>query len=182
MMRSSRIASWIVALIGAVGLATTAIAADEPACRPSTDTYKQLGRPARIAMASGTCLPGRERYALLMTQHTSPHLSDADLHHFRVLLSRKRDDLVAARAAIEADRRGPNDHESEEGDLAEQVIEQDSALRISAFDQALLDDVERALAKVEAGTYGRSEATGEPIPRERLEAMPWARGTVHEAR
>jgi DnaK suppressor protein len=117
-----------------------------------------------------------------MTQPTSSHLSEADLHRLRAALSRKRDELLAARAATEADRRGQNEHESEEGDLAEQVIEQDSALNLGAFDQALLADVERALAKIEAGTYGRSEATGEPIPRERLEAIPWARGTVHDKR
>jgi DnaK suppressor protein len=133
-------------------------------------------------MGGGTSLHGRERYALSMTQRTSPHLSEADLHHFRTVLGRKRDELIAARTATEADRRGQNDPESEEGDLAEQVIEQDNALRISAFDQALLADVERALAKIEAGTYGRSEATGQPIARERLEAVPWARGTVQEGR
>ncbi len=116
-----------------------------------------------------------------MTQRTQP-LSEADLHHFRAALSHKRDELLAARAASESDRRGQNDLESDGGDLAEQVIEQDSALRIGAFDQALLADVERALAKLEAGTYGVSEATGEPIPRERLEAVPWARGTVKEGR
>src|SRR5258705_9720504 len=97
----------------------------------------------------------QERYALAMTQPTSSHLSEADLHRFRAALSRKRDALLAARAAGEADRRGQNELESEEGDLAEQVIEQDSALGIGAFDQALLADVERALAKIEAGTYGR---------------------------
>jgi DnaK suppressor protein len=117
-----------------------------------------------------------------MTQRSSSPLSEADLHHFRAKLSHKRDELIAARAANESARRGQNAMESEEGDLAEQVIEQDTALRMSAFDQSLLADVERALAKIEAGTYGSSEATGEPIPRERLEVMPWARGTVHEGR
>jgi DnaK suppressor protein len=117
-----------------------------------------------------------------MPDRTSSHLSEADLHRFRAALSRKRDELLAARTASEADRRGQNELESDDGDLAEQVIEQDSALRLGAVDQALLADVERALAKLESGTYGTSEATGEPIPRERLEAIPWARGTVHEGR
>jgi DnaK suppressor protein len=117
-----------------------------------------------------------------MPERNSPHLSEADLKRFRAALSHKHDELVAARAAGEADRRGQNELESDEGDLAEQVIEQDSALRIGAFDGALLADVERALAKLEAGTYGTSEATGEPIPRERLDAIPWARGTVQEGR
>jgi len=37
-----------------------------------------------------------------------------------------------------------------------------------------LHDVERALAKMDAGTYGTCERCGRPIGRERLEAIPWA--------
>ena len=35
-------------------------------------------------------------------------------------------------------------------------------------------DVERALAKMDAGTYGICERCGNPISPERLEALPWA--------
>jgi DnaK suppressor protein len=41
--------------------------------------------------------------------------------------------------------------------------------------------VERALQKIEDGTYGISDISGKPIPRERLEAMPEAIQTVAEA-
>ena len=37
-----------------------------------------------------------------------------------------------------------------------------------------LRDVERALAKMDAGTYGTCERCGNAIARERLEALPWA--------
>lgn len=37
-----------------------------------------------------------------------------------------------------------------------------------------LHDVERALAKMDAGTYGTCERCGRPIAPERLEALPWA--------
>jgi DnaK suppressor protein len=38
-----------------------------------------------------------------------------------------------------------------------------------------LQDIEDALAKFDAGTYGRCESCGQPIPEPRLEAMPAAR-------
>ena len=38
-----------------------------------------------------------------------------------------------------------------------------------------LKDVEHALSRVEAGTYGTCERCGNPIAPERLEAIPWAR-------
>jgi DnaK suppressor protein len=43
-----------------------------------------------------------------------------------------------------------------------------------------LPAIERALRKIDAGTYGLSDVSGKPIPRERLEAMPEAICTVAE--
>jgi DnaK suppressor protein len=40
--------------------------------------------------------------------------------------------------------------------------------------------VERALAKIEAGTYGFSDVSGERIPKERLNAVPEANNTLRE--
>jgi len=37
-----------------------------------------------------------------------------------------------------------------------------------------LERVDRALRKIEEGTYGLSDISGQPIPRERLEAIPEA--------
>jgi len=43
-----------------------------------------------------------------------------------------------------------------------------------------LERIDRALQKIEEGTYGLSEMSGEPIPRERLEAVPEALYTLSE--
>ena len=40
--------------------------------------------------------------------------------------------------------------------------------------QLTMADVERALAKVEDGTYGTCDVCGRPIGEGRLEALPWA--------
>ncbi|HYI60952.1 MAG TPA: TraR/DksA C4-type zinc finger protein [Acidimicrobiales bacterium] len=41
-----------------------------------------------------------------------------------------------------------------------------------------LEEVVRALGKIEAGTYGACEVGGEPIPLTRLEAVPTARSCI----
>jgi RNA polymerase-binding transcription factor DksA len=46
--------------------------------------------------------------------------------------------------------------------------------------RAQLEEVDAALQRVEDGTYGVSEVSGEPIPDERLRAVPWARRLVDE--
>jgi len=45
-----------------------------------------------------------------------------------------------------------------------------------------LDAIERALHRLDEGTYGKSVSSGEPIPDERLEADPAAELTIEEAR
>jgi DnaK suppressor protein len=40
--------------------------------------------------------------------------------------------------------------------------------------------IERAERRLEDGDYGRSVESGDPIPDERLELMPWAERTVEE--
>jgi DnaK suppressor protein len=117
-----------------------------------------------------------------VTTQAKTHLSTEDLAHFRAMLIKKRDDLQRASSSDEAARRGIHDEESESGDLAEQVVEQDAALKLGAFDEKLVAEIDHALTKFDAGTYGVSETSGHPIPRERLMALPWARGTVDEKR
>jgi DnaK suppressor protein len=58
-----------------------------------------------------------------------------------------------------------------------------------ATDEAVADQlrdrlsaIDRALARLEAGTYGRSVLSGKPIPDQRLEADPAAELTVEEAK
>jgi DnaK suppressor protein len=79
-------------------------------------------------------------------------------------------------------------------DDAEEADEQDPAnlgadLYQSELDEGLRDDlqaqlgaVERAEARLAAGTYGLSVDSGEPIPDERLEVFPTAELTVAEER
>lgn len=52
----------------------------------------------------------------------------------------------------------------------ERIAQVDAAKKLDAK----LRDVERALAKLDEGTYGACDACGTPIPPERLEAIPWA--------
>ena len=52
----------------------------------------------------------------------------------------------------------------------------------NARDQIELAQVNRALDRIEQGTYGLSEVSGKPIPIERLEAVPSATTLVDESR
>lgn len=74
----------------------------------------------------------------------------------------------------------PSDEPRELEEVAQRATERDEELGVGAAESAVLADVDRALAKLDAGTYGLSEKTGAAIPFERLEAVPWARQGVDE--
>ena len=57
-------------------------------------------------------------------------------------------------------------------------FDRDFALSLLSSDQDAVYEIEEALKRIEKGTYGVCELTGKPIPRTRLEAIPWTRFTV----
>jgi RNA polymerase-binding transcription factor DksA len=57
-------------------------------------------------------------------------------------------------------------------------FDRDFALSLLSSDQDAIYEIEEALKRIEKKTYGVCELTGKPIPRARLEAIPWTRFTV----
>jgi len=57
-------------------------------------------------------------------------------------------------------------------------FDRDFALSLLSSDQDAVYEIEEALKRIERKTYGVCELTGKPIPRARLEAIPWTRFTV----
>ena len=57
-------------------------------------------------------------------------------------------------------------------------FDRDFALSLLSSDQDAVYEIEEALKRIERKTYGVCELTGKPIPKARLEAIPWTRFTV----
>jgi DnaK suppressor protein len=66
-------------------------------------------------------------------------------------------------------------------DSGQVAAEQGEARTLASQLREQLEDVERALAKLENGTYGLCEVCGQPISDARLEAMPAARYCIEHA-
>lgn len=65
---------------------------------------------------------------------------------------------------------------------ASHVFEQQRDLALRVRSRGELEKVEAALRKLDDGTYGTCGSCGNPIPRERLEAIPWAAVCIDCAR
>jgi RNA polymerase-binding transcription factor len=97
------------------------------------------------------------------------------------LLAAERERVEQEIAALEREGPEEGDDRVEPGDLNSEALYQDELDAGRAQDlKVRLDAVERAEARLAAGTYGISVQSGEKIPDERLEAFPTAELTVQE--
>ena len=94
-----------------------------------------------------------------------------------------RDELVGVRDGLDEDEReleggGDDFTETDSGDMSQSIFDREMDASVGEGIDRRLGEVERALQKVEEGTYGVCDDTGEEIPRGRLEAVPEAIRTV----
>jgi DnaK suppressor protein len=96
-----------------------------------------------------------------------------------------REELLRVLRGAEEDERTRGENEGDftehdSGDMSRDIYDREVDATIAEQIQQRLEIVDRALQKVEEGTYGLSDVSGEPIPRGRLEAVPEAVRTVEE--
>jgi DnaK suppressor protein len=103
-----------------------------------------------------------------------------DPERARELLTAERARIERALARLRHQDTGEEADDQDPGNLASELYQDE-------LDAGLADDlreelaaVERAEARLAAGTYGLSVESGKPIPDERLEAVPTAERTVEE--
>jgi len=119
------------------------------------------------------------------------HLTKANIEHFKQLLLAKRKELLVNVHEIgdEALKKSRLDASGDlssmpihMADLGSDNFEQEFALGLLDSEVQLLREIDDALVRIEEGSYGVCEGTGEQIPVARLEAKPWARYCVEYAR
>ena len=107
-----------------------------------------------------------------------------DLNTMKARLEAKRDELQANIAQLTEAHPAHVDHlEAGQGpqdfeDVAVDFLETQQEQSLLVNELALLTQVQRALKRIENGTYGKCVNCGQPIPEKRLEAIPWAERDV----
>jgi len=105
---------------------------------------------------------------------SEPFMSERQREYFRRKLLRWKDDIL--RESRETLQHLQNENENHP-DLADRASsETDRAIELRARDRQrkLIAKIDAALLRIEDGTYGFCEETGEPISLKRLEARPIA--------
>lgn len=100
----------------------------------------------------------------------------------RESLQRTREELARMKEGLAEDdqsRGGEQTHEtSDMGDLGREIHTRQLDESVGEQVDSRLENIERALQKIEEGSYGICDDTGEEIPKGRLEAIPEAVTTV----
>ena len=100
------------------------------------------------------------------------------LQDLKVELERVRDGLEEDQRFRAEEEEDFTQHDS--GDMSQSLFTREVDATVEQQVERRLENVERALQKIEEDTYGLSDDSGEQIPKGRLEAVPEAVRTVEE--
>ena len=111
-------------------------------------------------------------------------MSALETEKFRGLLLEKRRAVVDAIQYLHQENPGSLEDETGElvsgsadqhmADTATETVDREIDYTLEEHDERMLTAIDRALGRIEAGTYGVCVNCGAQIAPERLEAMPWA--------
>ncbi|MEV7293230.1 TraR/DksA C4-type zinc finger protein [Streptomyces microflavus] len=146
------------------------VVAKKSASRPAAGREEAAVPPARAAATA----PGE-----LAVRPGEDPWTPEEVTEARTLLTsetmRLRSELEASGAALAGLMRDSGDGAGDdEADTGTKNITREHELSLAANAQEMLEQTERALARLEAGTYGLCEICGKPIGKARMQAFPRA--------
>lgn len=149
------------------------------------------GSKAQVRAKPGAARPRTSRIntsdspAEIFRDNHKPRRLDAFTKAQKEKLLQLRDAMVDSMAGVAQDTLRSRAEGSEasafgmhQADAGSDAYDRDFALSLLSQEQDALYEIDQALKRIELGTYGICEMSGKPIPRARLEAIPFARFTV----
>ena len=117
-------------------------------------------------------------------------MTQVDTDHFRTRLLEERERVVAAIDNLHAENPGSLGDETDNtqfqpthmGDVATVTFDREMAETLEDNSTFVLGEIDAALARIDAGTFGVCSLCGKPIDPERLEALPWATLCIEDRR
>ena len=131
---------------------------------------ERMARPVRLVRAVKPVGKRKISIALIPPKHLS-----AEMLRLRVRLLQM---LAELRKDIDSEVRGASDrdlaHINDTSDMASDAADGDLSLRIAESETVEAGEVERAIEKIDTGTYGKCEVCNKTIGADRLQFLPFA--------
>lgn len=101
-------------------------------------------------------------------------MKPTDLHFFKAFLLNQKSLILNKTAAFKSEQREEHDKISDEVELASADLSLNLSIQELERNRTSLLQIERALGKITAGTFGQCESCGGEIDLRRLRARPFA--------
>jgi RNA polymerase-binding transcription factor DksA len=177
--------------------------AEQPAAKQTT---KQTSAPTRSTTTSSPKRESTKSTAAKATEEASAvhdlpkprfnkdgfgYTKDFDLAFVKEMYDLLQEERVAltgqakrledeAHQLVEEAEMGDVQFDDEGGEGDTMVVERERDLALSAQARETVAEIDAAIERIMTGSYGYSTVSGQPIPRERLEAIPWSSVLVEE--
>jgi len=113
-------------------------------------------------------------------------LAKKDMEHYWSLLLQKRGEILGDVESLQTDAKNDGGNLSNMplhmADVGSDNYEQEFTLGLVESERKLLNEINEALLRIKAGTYGVCLVKGVPINRARLDVTPWAKYCIEAAR
>ncbi len=155
---------------------------DKPTKAPRKTAAKSTSKKAAPAtLAAEPTTSGIQSVNADSTGMKPQQRTDIDIEHYRQLLLDEMARLEEERDYVrksnsDMDGNLPEDAEGDEDttDLASSLMDKEMDLSVEEEIEETMAAIEHALRKMEDGTYGICDVSNAPIPKSRLELIPWA--------
>ncbi|MFH5832719.1 TraR/DksA family transcriptional regulator [Halalkalibaculum sp. DA3122] len=123
---------------------------------------------------------------MMNSNKNKEYFSRKELRHFKKLLLEKRKEALQTLGVLddsisnlkEVDDADYSSIAHHMGDVGSDVEEEELNYQLKERTQKFIEEINDALERIKKGTYGMCRATGKPISKERLEAVPHTRYSI----
>ena len=120
-----------------------------------------------------------------VSSNNTPY-SEEDLEYFRKLLLNEQAETLEEIDRIKDSLGNQNSMEDERsssqhhhiGDVGSEEQEKERLYLMNERNREKIEEINSALSRIDNGTYGVCEASGDKIDKERLKAVPYARNSI----
>jgi DnaK suppressor protein len=108
-------------------------------------------------------------------------LSKTDVQRYKKRLEEQKDQITHSLQTSTKEVKKPDEatgYSQHQADQGTDDFDRRISLEVTSHEFQLLRQIERALEKIQEGTYGICDISGDKIPPARLDAMPYATTTV----
>lgn len=142
----------------------------------TADTIKVASVPARKATAKATVRPKEIKKAESTRAAPRKPVVDAEfLKQMREALIHQRQRLLSVVRSTQAQMAEKTKDLPDVSDQASEGYGDELAVGLMAIEAAQLEDIEAAISRIDDSSYGLCEECEKPIPRKRLEVLPFVR-------